>query len=119
MKGGVMRRVTNWILRKESFGDMMDSRRYHQCIEIVFRDKKGVHRHKLSIGGSDKIDVYRENGETFVLSRNPQLGYVGMEIFAGNERTGDLFLQPHEVEEVVGSDRLQPHTIIRRLMPFV
>ena len=114
-----MRRVTNWILRKESFGDMMDSRRYHPCNEIIFRDREGVHRHKLSIGNSDKIDVYREKDETFVLSRNPQLGYVGMEVFTGNERMADIFLQPHEVTEVVGRDDLQPHTIIRRLMPFV
>ncbi len=114
-----MRKVTNYQVQKESFEDMNDAGRFNPSLEITFRDKTGVHTHKISAGHSDDIDVYRESGETYVLSRNFGLGYVGLEIFTGTDSTGDMFLQGDQVNEVLGRDDLAPFTIIRRMRQYI
>ena len=55
------------------------------CLEIVFRDWRENHTHKISAGHSDVIHVYREGNETFVLSVNEPLGYAGLEVFDGDD----------------------------------
>ena len=114
-----MRRLTNYKISKECFEDMLDARRFNPCLEITFRDKAGKHIHKLSTGDSDDIHVYREDGETFVLSQNPRLGYVGMEVFHDGEQIRDVFLEAHQITEVLGRDDLAPFTMIRRLNAYV
>ena len=49
------------------------------------------------------------------------MGYISLEIFKGDEQTGDIFIDSHQVEETVGKRGLDlaPHTIIRRLMPYM
>ena len=78
-----MRRVNNYKIQKESYDDMYDARRYNPSLEIVFTDKTGTHTHKIGAGLDDDLDVYREGPETYVLSRNFGLEYVGLEIFNG------------------------------------
>lgn len=114
-----MRRVVNYQLRKESFQDMTDAGRYNRCIEITFHDKAGVHTHKLGAGSSDEIDIYREHSETFVLSRNRRLGYVGLQVFKGSDQVGDIFIEPHQVDDTVGDIELAAYTIIRRLLDYI
>jgi hypothetical protein len=113
-----MRKV-NYRIVRESFEDMIDAGRFHPSLEIIFRDKTGNHKHKIGAGHSDDIYVYREAGETFVLSQHFGLGYISMEVFQGDEQTGDIFIDSHQVEETVGRDDLAPCTIIRRLMPYL
>lgn len=114
-----MRKVTNYHTSKESFEDMCEAQRFNPCIEITFKDKTGKHTHKLSAGYSDIIHVYRELGETFVLSENSGLGYFGLEVFNGSEKVGDIFLESHQVEEILCRDDLAPFTIIRRLGEYI
>ena len=114
-----MRRVNNYRIAKESFEDMCTATRFHPCLEITFRDRTGEHTHKLSAGYSDDISVYREHGETFVLSQNPGLGYIGLEVFMAEEQTGDIFLEAHRITEILGRDNLAPFTIIRRLRDYL
>ena len=114
-----MRKITNYTISKESFEDMLDARRFNPCLQITYRDRLGKHTHKLSAGYEDDINVYREHGDTFVLTRNFRLGYVGLEVFNGNESVGNIFLQGDDVTEILGRDDLAPFTIIRRLKDYV
>ena len=114
-----MRRV-DYKLQRESFEDTMAAGRFHEALEIVFRDKSGKHIHKIDAGRRDEIDVYRDGKETFVLTRHFGLGYVGLEVFDGDEKVGDMFIQnDYEVKEIVGSLDLAPYTIIRRMAQYI
>ena len=114
-----MRKVTNYSVEKESFEDMCKAKRFNPCLEITFRDRTGIHIHKISAGYCDDIYVYRDNGETYILTNNPYLGYVGMEVFNGDEQIGDLFLEYHQVIEILGGCDLAPFTMIRKLKEYV
>jgi len=114
-----VKRVANFSVAKESIEDMCRAKRYNPCLKLTFRDKSGIQTHKISAGYSDDITVYREHGETFVLSENFGLGYVGLEVFNGGEKTGDIFLESHHVKEVLGKQGLAAFTIIRRLLQYI
>jgi len=114
-----VRKVNNYKIQKESFEDMSKAKRWNPCLEITFRDKTGIHTHKLNAGYQDDINVYRENKDTFILTTNSYLGYVGMEVFDGDEKTGDLFLEYHKLIEILGRCDLAPFTMIRRLKKYV
>ena len=114
-----MRAIKNYTISKESFEDMRKAKRFNPCLEITFQDKKGVHHYKLSAGYEDDIYVYREHQQTFILTQNHRLGYVGLEVFEDDGKAGDIFLEAHQVSDVLGRDDLAPFTIIRRLRDFV
>lgn len=114
-----MRRIHNYTVSKESFEDMIKANRFNPSLEILFRDKAGKHVHKISAGYDDVIHVYRENADTFILSLNPGLGYVGLEVLDGSEKTGRIFLQGDQVKEILGRDGLVPFTIIKRLKDYI
>lgn len=113
-----MRRVDYRIVR-ESYEDMIEAGRWHPSLEIIFRDKTGTHKHKIGAGHNDEVYAFREAGETFVLSQNTGLGYVSLEVFKGDEQTGDIFIDSHQVKDTLERDDLTPPTIIRRLMPHM
>ena len=114
-----MTRVKNYSITKESTDEMIAAGRFNPCLQIVFRDRHGIYRHKLSAGYADDIHVYREAGLTYVLSINSGLGYIGLETFEGSQPAGDIFLQEEQVVETLGRADLAPFTIIRRLMEFI
>jgi hypothetical protein len=95
---------------------MCKAKRFNPCLEITFQDKNGRHQHKLSAGYDDDIYVYREHQQTFILTQNPRLGYVGLEVFEGDTKSADIFLEAHQVIEVLARDDLAPFTMIRRLL---
>ena len=114
-----MRRV-KYQIQKETVEAMCKAGRFNPALEITFRDKTGTHTHTLGIGSGDALDVYREGQETFALARNFGLGYVGLEIFRGDETVGEMFIQSQdEVNEIVGSIDLMPYTIIRRMAQYI
>jgi hypothetical protein len=114
-----MTRVKNYSITKESTDEMIAAGRFNPCLQIIFRDRHGIHRHKLSAGYADDIHVYREAGLTCVLSINSGLGYIGLETFEGSQPAGDIFLQEDQVVETLGRTDLAPFTIIRWLMEFI
>ena len=114
-----MRRISTFTIDKESFDDMIKAGRFNQCLEITFRDRTGKYTHKLSAGGSDVLDVYREGLETYVLSSHCGLGYMGLEIFEGSERIGQMFVEALEVKKTLGGKNLAPFTIIKKLRRFI
>jgi len=114
-----MQRVKNYSITKESIDEMIAAGRFNPSLEIVFRDRCGIHRHKLSAGYSDNLHVYREGSLTCILSVNNRLGYIGMEVFDGNQPFGDIFLQGDQVFEILKRNGLSPFTIIRRLMMYI
>ena len=114
-----MRRITYYRIQKESMKAMRKGQRYHPALEISFRDRTGTHTHILSAGYADALDVYRQGRETYILSINPRLGYVGLQVFEGAVDVGDIFLQEGQVAETIGSLDLAPYTLIRRLREYV
>ena len=113
-----MRRVVRYTISKESYEDMIKAGRFNPCLEITFWDKHGKHTHKLQTGYEDYIHVFRECGETFVLSQNHRLDYIGLEMFKSDTKTGSIFLQEYTAKEVLGRMDLAPFTIIRRIMNY-
>jgi len=114
-----MRQVINFKINKESTGDMIKTGRFNPCLEITFRDRSGQYNHKFSAGYSDEIDIYRDGIETYVLSTNVQLDYVGLEVFEGPEKQGSIFLQGDQVKEVLGKENLAPLNAIKRLREHI
>ena len=112
-----MRKV-DYQIKKESFDDQKKAGRWNPELEITFRDKTGQHTHKLSAGHQDDIHVYRIGDETFVGTRNEYLGYVRLEVFKGQKKMADLFLEDHDAKEIFGKLDLAPTTTIKRLMPY-
>jgi hypothetical protein len=113
-----MRRINNYRIFKETTEEMIAGGKFNPCLKITFVDGSGRHTHKLASGYGDKIHVYRNADLTCVLSVNERLGYVGLEIFNGDDAVGDVFLQGDQVTETLGKSELAPFTIIRKLMEF-
>ena len=114
-----MHRIRNYSISKESTEDMIQAKRFHPCLEITFRDHSGRHTHKLSAGYNDDLDVYREGSETLVLSTNSKLGYIGLEVFKGPDKTGEIFVEEHQVIETLGRENLAPFNAIKRLREYI
>ena len=114
-----MKKITNYQINKELFEAMRKAQRYNPALEIRFRDKSGQHTHTLSAGYDDDLYVYREASETYVLSLNTRLGYVGLQVFDGSDVAGEIFLQDGQVEETIGHLDYAPYTFIRRLREYV
>lgn len=110
-----MRRVQNYRINRESIEDMIKWGRFNPSFEITFRDKAEEHKHKLSAGYSDTLDIFQEGPEIYVLSTNARFGYVGLEVFEGAEKIGDIFLEGYRVKEVLGNERLSPCKTVKRL----
>jgi hypothetical protein len=107
-----MNKVIHFIITNECLQDQLKARRHHPSLEITFRDKGGLHKHKISSGRTDDIHVFRENGVTMVLSRNPRLEYAGLEAFEGDEKINDVFLSGSELLATFGKDDLEPSRMI-------
>lgn len=118
-KEAMMHKVNNYKIQKESFEDMHKAQRFNPNLEITFHDKHGIHTHKISAGYRDDIYVYREHGITFILVHNQYLGYVGLEMFCGKERVGDIFLEYHQIIETLGRCDFAPYTMISRLKEYI
>lgn len=103
-----MRSAKNFTIAKESLKDQIAGRRYHPSLEITFRDRWGLHKHKIAAGYSDEIHVFRHQGRTLVLAFNPRLGYAGLEAFQGAERINEVFLNGSEMLAAFGEKDLKP-----------
>ena len=114
-----MRKVKNYRIFKESTEEMIAGGRFNPSLKITFVDRWGRHTHSLASGYGDDIHVYRNAGLTCVLSVNERLGYVGLEVFKGEDTVGDVFLQGYQVTENLGRIDLAPFTIFRKLMQFI
>jgi len=114
-----MHRIRNYSISKESTEDMIQAKRLHPCLEITFRDRSGQHTHKLSAGYDDDLDVYQEGSETYILTTNSKLGYIGLEVFAGADKTGEIFVEEYQVKEILGCKDLAPFNTIKRLREHI
>ena len=88
-----MKCIRNYAIQNKSFENMCAAGRWNPFSKITFRDRTGSHTHKIGIGSSSKIDVYRESHETYLLSRHHRLDTVSLDVFAGSNKVGDPFLQ--------------------------
>jgi len=57
-----MRRV-NYKIQEESIDDMQMAGEFNPCSEITFRDKSGIHTHKIEAGnrGKEKRNAYKRS----------------------------------------------------------
>ena len=108
-----MRTIHNYKLEKETWESQRIAGRYNPATEIVFRDKRGIHRHTIGAGNSDNIHVFREGYWTIVLSVNYGLPYCGIEIFDGDMAFYDTFVQGEPATEYVD---LTPINMTKALM---
>jgi hypothetical protein len=114
-----MRRINNYSIFKETTEEMIAGGRFNPCLKITFIDRSGRHTHNVGSGYADDIHAYRNAELTCVLSVNERLGYVGLEVFNGEDAVGDIFLQGDQVTETLGRIDLAPFTIIRKLMESI
>ena len=87
-----MKRIHRHTIRKETYEYQIAAGHWTPCLEIVFRDRKGKHTHKISAGSSNVVHVYREDNETFFLSGNDPLSCVGLEVFERRREGGRCIL---------------------------
>ena len=109
-----MRRA-NYSIRKESIEDQLSAGRFSPCLEIKFRDIEGVHVHTIGAGFDDELYVFREDGETLVVSHNPKLGYIGMESFRGDDTSGVVFFQGDEYETFIQDKNRSFPAMVRQM----
>ena len=110
-----MKRMPKHDVTKESLDDMRGAQPSIPGLETTSRDKIGTHTDKISAGDRDEICVCRESRQTFILTNNPYLGYVVLEVFTGDEKSADLFLEYHKVIEIFGTCDMAPFTLMRCL----
>lgn len=116
-----MRRV-GFKIEKETYEEQRAAGRYNPGLVVLFRDKRGNHRVHIGAGYSDDVEVYREGDETFILSKNRRLDYVGLEIFRGSQQVGEMFLQlSQDIQEILGPRGLDlaDHNIIKRMSQWI
>ena len=114
-----MRRINKFTINKESTEDMIVSGKFNPSLVLTFQDKSGQHKHKLSAGYGDDVEVYCEDDEIFIFYTNDMLGYVGLEIFEGAEKQGDIFLEEYEIKDVLGRRNLAPFNVIKKLRDYI
>ena len=114
-----MRKIKNYRINKESIEDMIQAKRFSPCLEITFRDRSGQHTHKLSAGYDDDLDVYREGPETYILTTNSRFGYIRLEVFEGADKTGEIFVEEHQLIETLRRQNLAPFNAIKRLREHI
>jgi len=114
-----MRKIYNYSIKKEDYWVMLHAKRFNPRLEITFRDRSGQHTYKLSAGYGDVLDVYREGTKTYVLSTNSKFGYIGLEILEGDEKTGAIFLERHQIKEALGKEDMAPFNVIKRLREHI
>ena len=94
---------------------MLSSDRFNKSLEIHFSDNGNKRIHKISAGYTDRIHVYLRGNELVVLSVNEYLGYVSIEVFNGDGRVGDMFMQDYQMTEAFGTFDLDPHKMANLL----
>lgn len=114
-----MNKVTDFIITNECLQDQLKARRHHPSLEITFRDKGGLHRHKISSGRADDIHVFQESGVIMVLSRNPRLEYAGLEAFEGDDKINDVFLRGSDLLAALGENDLEPERMLHVLKEWL
>jgi len=116
-----MRRV-GFTIEKETYEEQREAGRYNPGLVVLFRDRTGNHRVHIGAGYSDDVEVYREGEETFILSKNWRLGYVGLEIYRGSRHIGEMFLQnSQDIDEILGPQGLDlaDYNIIKRMAQYI
>jgi len=90
-------------LGKETREEQREAGRHNPSLVVYFRDRKGTHRVPINAGYYDDVEGFRSGDETFILTTNSSLEYVGLEVFRGDESLGDVFFQyDHEIKDVLG-----------------
>jgi len=114
-----MRKLKKYSIRIEPIEDMLNARRFSPCLQITFRDNTGEYTHKIQAGRDDDIYVYQQGDQTFVLNKNKNLGYVGLEVFCNSEWVGNIFLNEFRFEEEFNGNEFSAITLIRRLSEYI
>jgi len=87
---------------------MLSSDRFNKSLEIHYSNNGKIHIHKIGAGYTDRIHVYLRGNELVVLSVNEYLGYVSIEVFNGDGRVGEMFMQDYQMTEAFGTFDIDP-----------
>ena len=87
-----MRRVKKYTLEREPFRRPL----------LIYRDRTGKHSVEVNAGKLEKIEVFREGENTYVLSWNQAAGYVGVQVFRGQEELGEVVQNKRGLESLIG-----------------
>jgi len=91
---------------------------------VTYRDREGKHRVEVEAGHlcDVEVELFREQGYTYVLSWNQRHPYFGIERFLGSQREGNLYLSSHEaIKDALGHDafELPSITVAKKLSRLV
>lgn len=90
---------------------------------LTYRDHQGRHSVEISASVTDKVEVFREQGITYVLTWNAGRHSAGLRAFAGKDRVGDLFILAHQsnLEDILGKEgwTAKPLTIAKNLRKYL
>jgi len=116
-------KAVNCTLQLESYESQCTNKRYNPAYELTFQDKEGTHTVTLQAGTRDQIYVYCHEENTVVLTVNPFLNYVGLEVFKHAELVGEIFAQfDYELKEYLNTDdvsKLSERVLAKRLYNHV
>jgi hypothetical protein len=100
-------RTVPFAVTHETWEEADAAGRYNRGLVVLFRDRTGNHRVPIGAGDSDDVEVFRDHGLTYVVSRNHGLGYVSLEVFEGDTWVSQTFLQfDEDIAEILGRDGL-------------
>ena len=110
-----MRRVKNYNIERDR-GASRDPVSFG--LVMKYRDRFGNHLVPIQAGKSDDIYVFRDGDYTLLLSMNQKFGYVGLDVYQGDEKINDIFLQnDSDITSTLGEKGFErsPRDITKRL----
>ena len=110
-----MQMITDYTIELESIEDQLTAHRFNPCLELTLHERNREQTYTISAGYADHISVYREGDVIYVLSHNPHLDYVGLEVFQDGNLVTDIFLQGDDVPYIFGGRDRSPCEMIKRL----
>ncbi len=88
-----MRRIKNYSLKRQPFMQPV----------LTYRDRRGKHSVEVNAGKLERIEVFRDGENTYVLSWNQAAGYMGVQVFRGLEELGEVVQNQRGLESAVGN----------------
>ena len=105
----------------ESWEEAAHAGRYNRALTLDYAIEDQEYQATLNGGESDTIDVLTDGDDVYVITTNPGLGYVGLEVFSEGALAHDVFIDGSEVEACLGEDvwDLEPQDQLERLIDYL
>jgi len=104
-----MRTIKDYTTEPEPYDEQRKAGRYNPAIKLTAAGQCVT----IGAGWRDELDVFEESGELYVLSRNPGLGYAGLEVFRDGDTVADTFTDTGQLADYING--LSPIWAAKRL----